>query len=148
MHIDIGCWSASNYRAFLGAFQFLNINIFSIVMPVCLHSSWRWEIGLGFLLGTVTIKIRMNGYDEFLLSNIFPVALMMCLWLYYRVRRPKDPQGQRAFAAGCYRNVAFIVFLFYPSASVNTFRLLRPCSTVCLDMEETDCTDYLSRDYR
>lgn len=38
------------------------------------------------------------------------------------------------------------MFLFYPSVCLNTFRLLRSCQKVCLDLEEQVCQYYLDTD--
>ena len=122
----------TNFRAFLGAFRFLNINPFAMVMPVCLVASWH-----------------LDAYADFVVMLLLPTACVLLIGIYAALRHPPRAQADDYgdFMAGCWRNVFFFVFLFYPSMALNTFRLLRPCTPVCLDTDQTDCTEYLDSDY-
>ena len=120
----------SNYRAFIGAFQFLNINPISVLMPKCLHPA-----------------LATDGYSDFIMAVAIPPGLMLLVGLVYAVRRPREPEQRRMFGAGCLRNVFFIIFLLYPYSCANIFRMLHDCTPICLDAAETDCSTYLQGDY-
>ena len=120
----------SNYRNFLGAFQFMSVNPLAMVMPVCLNAAWT-----------------LDAYFDFLLGVALPPAAAVLVALCYLARRPPAGAERRSWAAGCWRTFNFIVFLVYPFICINTFRLLKPCQTICLDVEATDCQTYLDTDY-
>lgn len=124
----------SNFRKFIGAFQFLNVNPFRMAMPSCLNNS-----------------LQLDAYGDMVVTAMLPLALALLVGFFYLVRRNaharRSCNHSDAFKAGSIRNVAFLVFLLYPSACANILRLLQPCVTLCLDVEETECTAYLSTDY-
>ncbi len=120
-----------NFRDFIGSFQFLTFNPIGVVMPACLNRN-----------------LRLDAFDDFVVAVVLLPSLLLAVSvlpsLFWHWRGGHSPKLIKAAAV---RNMGFVVFLLYPYCATSIFRLLRPCSSICYDLEERDCIRYLDTDY-